>query len=371
MFDSMELEKTASGRYGLWEEGGYQNLGGSATIIAKRDGSKPRAALVQTGGHLAGGRHALVCVHVEYYVIHAHIDVMGRTRVLIRRIVAVPTRQDRHCGRPPVATLELVNSAICNEWRTPLDSSLVNAVKAAVYKTSIRDCCAPVYVNTHKPRSLRADRRKLLRQAAEPSRNVESVRLRAEEAVVVADAASKEEVATRKAAEAAELRARLDAAIARFNQLRTQDPNTSYCCLEHGEDDSYFIFDGDDMRYTDDNLTAVEGCISNYEEFYRQKLRRYADRARFRRQFVALLPRVKALGRTMCFGATSVSWGGFRDYGSYSYSQLGIDMFTEGLTREETKRAVAESEVWPATNPVDLDREIPALVQLTEANDNS
>ena len=128
---SVKITKSGSGLPCMWESGGGLSSGGSATIITKRDGSKPQSIFIPRSGHLACGEHALVPVHPGYGVVNvrvSHGNLEGGTIGVIHEIT------------DESATVEVVASFRLGEWDSPVPTSVKPALEAAVAKASCRHC---------------------------------------------------------------------------------------------------------------------------------------------------------------------------------------------------------------------------------------
>lgn len=128
---SVKITKSGSGLPCLWESGGGLSSRGSATLITKRDGSKPQSVFIPRSGHLACGEHALIPVHPGYGVINIHVGhghLEGGTIGVIREIT------------DESATVEVVASFRLGEWDSPVPDAVKPALEAAVAKASCHHC---------------------------------------------------------------------------------------------------------------------------------------------------------------------------------------------------------------------------------------
>lgn len=340
MSKSIKIEATKRGLPAIWETGGGLTSGGSATIIAKSDGSKPRAVFVRTRGHLSGGPHALVCVHEGFYLVHAGVGRGVRQSATIERIVKTSVTDVHGEKFEAVAEVEVVNTFSRGEWDKPLDAKLEAAVEAAFRKASIYHCRSAVYIDTSE-RAPESDEKRKRREAEMAKQDAERARLRADKAAADAKAKAEAEAASREA-KASGLGARLEAAQVRLDALKSSEPNTGYSKLELGE--SYFVFGWGDKLYTEANVADVERNVAYWEEQVVEKLRKQMARAEFQPQFEALVPRVETLGLTLSFGEEKVNWEGGSYYCGFAYTQEGLDSFKADLTRKEEERAKKERE---------------------------
>lgn len=337
---TIKIDATKRGLPAIWETGGGLTSGGSATIIAKADGSKPRAVYVRTGGHLAGGPHALICVHEGFYLVTASVRRGERESAAIKRIVKTSVKDVHGEKFEASAEVEVINTFSRGEWDRPLEAKFEAAVEAAFHKASTYHCRYAVYIDTSE-RSAETPEQRNRREAEMAKQDAERARLRAEKAAADAKAKTEAEAASREA-KASGLGARLEAAQVRLDALKSSDPGTSYSKLELGE--SYFVFGWGEKLYTEANVADVERNVAYWEEQAVEKLRKQMARAEFQPQFESLAPRAEALGLTLSYGEEKVNWEGGSYYGGYAYSQEGLDSFTADLTRKEEEAATKARE---------------------------
>lgn len=133
---NVEITKSGSGLPCLWESGGGLTSRGTAKVITRRDGRKPRAIYIPTRGSLACGDHALVPIHPGYAVVsmstaHGAVDY-GKIEV-IKEIV------------DNMAILETVSEFRFGEWTKEIPC-LAAAIAAATEKANTYHCRVPVWV---------------------------------------------------------------------------------------------------------------------------------------------------------------------------------------------------------------------------------
>lgn len=145
---TVTVEATKRGLPATWETGGGLTSGGSATIVAKRDGSKPRPVFVRRKGHRSGGPHALIVLHEGFYLVHASVARGVRHSARIERVVSTSVEDVDGGKRKATAEVEVVNTFDRGEWDVPLDKTLEPAMEAAFRKASIYHCRSAVYVDT-------------------------------------------------------------------------------------------------------------------------------------------------------------------------------------------------------------------------------
>ncbi len=345
MTKSIKIDTTKRGIAATWETGGGLTSGGSATIVAKTDGSKPRAVFVKRGGHLAGGQHALIAVHQGYFLVHASVRRGARSSARIERIVSTSVKDIDGARFEATAEVEVVNTFTRGEWDRPLDTKLEAAVEAAFGKASTYHCRYAVYVDESERTPETPEQRK--RRESEMARqDAERAQLRAAKAAAEAQAKTAAEAASREA-KAAGLSARLEVIQARLDALRASNPSASYTKLELG--DSYFVFGWGQKLYSEANVAEVERSLDRLELEASEKLRKQTARTQFQPQFEAFAPQVEALGLSLSFGEETVNWRGGGYYGSYTYSQEGLDSFLVDLSRKEEEKAKEEREAAAAT----------------------
>lgn len=357
MSKSIKIDATKRGLPAIWETGGGLTSGGSATIIAKPDGSKPRAVFVRTHGHLAGGPHALVCVHEGFYLVHAGVGRGVRQSATIERIVKTTVKDVNGEKFEAAAEVEVVNTFSRGEWDKPLEAKFEAAVEAAFRKASTYHCRYAVYIDTSE-RSAETPEQRKRREAEMAKQDAERARLRADKAAADAQAKAEAEAASREAKQNG-LAARLEAAQVRLNALRSSNPNTSYSKLELGE--SYFVFGWGDKLYTEANVAEVEKSVTYWEEQVVEKLRKQMARVEFQPQFEAFVSRVENLGLTLSFGEEKVNWEGGSYYGGFTYTQEGLDSFTADLIRKEEEKAKKEREEAAANAKAEAEAEATEL----------
>ena len=129
------IEKTKRGFPAMWERGGACTNSGGARIIAKSDGSVPTAVYIPTGGHLSNGEHALIPIHIGYFVISVakHRDDL---EVFIFKV---------HEVRDNEAVLEQVNCYDRGEWDKDPEDFLGAAISAAIQKADCYHCRRAMY----------------------------------------------------------------------------------------------------------------------------------------------------------------------------------------------------------------------------------
>lgn len=332
MSKTIAITTTKRGIAATWEKGGGMTSGGSATIIAKPDGSKPRAVYVPRGGHLACGEHALIAVHEGYYLVYAGVSRGTRSSATIERIVATSVKDVHGQKFEATAEVEVVNTFSQGEWDKPLEQKLEATVEAAFRKASTYHCRSAVYIDTSK-RMPESDGQRKRREAEMAKQDAERARLRAEKAAADAQARTEAEAASREALPA--LLPHLSELVDRLVALKAASPGTSYDKLELGVSRFSFGWGLKDALYTEQNLAAVERTVAGWEYQFAKR----QQRAAMTSQFEALASRVEALGLSLSFGEEKVNWGGGSHYGGFAYTQEGLESFEADLTRKEEEAA--------------------------------
>lgn len=338
---TITIATTKRGLPAVWESGGGLTSSGKATIVAKPDGSKPRAVYVRRGGHLACGDHALVAVHKGYYLVHCRVSRGARSGGHIERIVETSVKDINGERFEATATVEVVNTFSEGSWDHPLDAKLEAAVKAAFGKASTYHNRSAWYIDTSERPAETPEQRKR-REAEMAKQDAERARLRAEKAAADAKAKAEAEAASRAALPA--LMPRLSALVDRIVVLRAVDPNTSYSELQLGDSRFSFGWGLKDALYTDANLAAAERMVSGWEEQAAEKLRKQKARAEFQPQFEAFGTRVEALGLSLSFGEEKVNWEGGSYYGGFAYGQEGLAAFEADIVHKEEEADKAARE---------------------------
>lgn len=137
--ETFSADKTKRGLISLWESGGAGTNTGRATIICKKDGSKPKAVYVRTGGQLACDDHALIPIHPGYYIIKVSRHHDDYT-IKIYQIIELVDEEY------PQVKAEEVNEFSRGEWDTTLPDYLEAAVNSAKEKSCCWHCRNPHYI---------------------------------------------------------------------------------------------------------------------------------------------------------------------------------------------------------------------------------
>ena len=332
MSKSITIATTKRGLAATWERGGGLTSGGSATIIAKPDGSMPRAVYVRRGGHLACGDHALVALHEGYYLVHAGVNRGTRSSGRIERVVSVSVRDIDGAKFEATAEVEVVNTFTEGSWDRPLDAKLEAAVEAAFGKASTYHNRSAWYVDTSERKPETPEQRKR-REAEMAEQDAERARLRADKAAADAKAKAEAEAASRAALPT--LLPRLSALVDRLVALKAANPTASYTELELGDSRFSFGWGLKDALYTEENVATAEWLVASWEE---QDAKRQ-ERAAILPRFQVFISRVEALGLSLRFGDEKVGFSDDGYYGGYSYDADGLESFEAALVRREEEAA--------------------------------
>lgn len=336
----ISIETTKRGIPALWESGGGMTSGGSATIIAKRDGTKPRAVYVRRGGHLACGQHALVAVHEGFYIVHAGVSRGVRSSATIERVVSTSVKDIDGEKWEATAEVETVNNFSRGEWDKPLDEKFVPAVEAAFQKAGTYHCRGAYFVDySEKSEVSEADKNR--REEEMRRQDEERATLRKAKADREAQAKAEAETASKTAKEAG-LGARLDAVNIRLAALGRE-------LAEQG--DVSFKWGWQNHLYTEQNVASVERHIAQLEAQKAEQERQRLAREAFQPKFEALKPRAEAIGLSIEFTNDRVKLGG--DYYGQAYSEEGLAAFTASLDQKEREAAEARAK---ATAEADYQR---------------
>lgn len=356
MLKTVKVEATKRGLPAIWETGGGLTSGGSATIIAKSDGNKPRAVFVRTRGHLSGGPHALICVHEGFYLVYASV-ARGRSSARIERIVSTSVKDIDGEKWEATTEVEVINSFDRGEWDRPVDPKLEAAVETAFKKASIYHCRSAMYIDTSERQApSAADRKK--RDDAIAKQNADREAKRKAKADREAREKAEAEAAS-KAAKQTGLGDRLEALQLRLESLRATNPNTTYSGLKL--DEAYFSLGWGQKLYTEENVAAAERSVSNWEEQSAERLRKQEAQDEFQPRFVALTSRVEALGLALRFGDEKVNWESGSYYGGFTYNQEGLEAFEADLVRKEEEAAEKAREEAAATAKASAEAEAAEL----------
>ncbi len=351
MNKKIEIDATKRGFPAMWETGGGLTSGGSAMLVTKRDGSKPRAVFVKTRGHRSGGPHALICVHEGYYLVYAGVARGARHSARIERIVKTSVKDVDGEKWEASVEVEAINTFSQGEWDRPVDSKLEAAVEVAFKKASIYHCRSAMYIDTSgRPKLSAADRMK---------QNEATVRQNAEREAkrqAKAEREAREKAETEAASQAAKesgLGDRLMALQSRLEVLRTNNPNTNYGELKL--DEAYFSLGWSQKLYTEENVAQVERNVTHWEEESAERLRKQQLKDEFQPQFEVYASRVEALSLEWKFEMTEVvcpiayeTATGSRYVSRFVYSPEGLESFEteltfmeEGVVEKEHEEAAA------------------------------
>jgi hypothetical protein len=179
-------------------------------------------------------------------------------------------------------------------------------------------------------------------------------RQQAAEAAAKAQTKAQAEAASREAR--AGFLARFEALQARLVVLQANSPRTAYGELVLGDVCFSFGYVQREALYTEENVVRTERNVTYWEEQYAKRMQREAMIPRFE----AFTARLEALGLTLSFGEEKVYWRG-SCYGSFAYSQEGLDSFKADLTRKEEEKAKKEREEAAAAAKVSAEAEAAAL----------
>ena len=135
----LRISRTRSGLPALWEGGGGYSNTGSARVVAREDGGRPRAIYIRRRGHLACDDHALVVLRKGMYILDAdhHREDYETT---LYRVISIPGQGDR-------AEVKIVATYRQGEWLPEWPPpELDEAIKAVVAKANCYHCREPHWV---------------------------------------------------------------------------------------------------------------------------------------------------------------------------------------------------------------------------------
>ena len=328
--EKMLIETTKRGFPAVWESGGGMTSGGSATVIAKPDGSAPRAVFVPRRGHLACVRHALICVHKGFYLVHASVSRGTRSSARIERITATAVTDNDGESWSATAAMETVNTFSRGEWDRPLDEKFSAAVEVAFRKASIYHCRSAMYIDESPRKEVSAEER---RRRDEAARRQDTERAQKREAKAEREAreVAEREVASQTAKEAG-LGVRLEAANTRLAAAESDGAVLG---------DTSFRWGYQNYLYTDRTVAMVEEATDRAERQFAETQRKRAVRGQFTPRFATFSDRAAALGCEIVFTddcATLKAADGYsRD--EFKYSDEGIIRIGECLARREAEAA--------------------------------
>ena len=130
----VKAEKTRSGLFGLWEQGGSVSKSeASSVIIARKDGSKPRAIFSKNEEN---GRHALVVLQKGFFVVE-----------VVRNDMELDVDLFRVDGISHNGDVKLVrkNYRWHGQWENFVHPKFKPAIEAALKKAKIRNCKEMIY----------------------------------------------------------------------------------------------------------------------------------------------------------------------------------------------------------------------------------
>jgi hypothetical protein len=325
MKKTIRINTTKRGIPAIWESGGGMTSGGSATIITKKDGSKPQAIYTPRGGHLSCGEHALVAVHEGFYTVNAGISRGVRSSATIERIISTSVKDIDGEKWEATAEVETVNTFSCGEWDKPLDEKFVPAVEAAFSKAGSHHCRSAYYIDySEKSEVSEADKKR--RNEEMHRQDDERAKLRQAKADREAKAKAEAE-ALSKAAKEVGLGARIEAANLRLSALGQR-----FVVL--GE--STFTWHGAPQLYTDKDVSWIENNVAHWENEKVEKERKRLAREAFQPKFEVFNPRVEAIGLSVEFTDENVRLG---NDNCQVYSEEGLSSFVTNLDQKEREAA--------------------------------
>ena len=326
-----KIDATKRGFPAMWESGGGMTSGGSATIIAKPDGSKPRAVYTPRGGHLSCGQHALVCVHEGFYLVHARVSRGVRSGATIEWIISTSVKDIDGEKWEATAEIEEVNSFSRGEWDKPLDEKFIPAVEAAFSKAGSYHCRSAYYIdNSAKSEVSEADKK--LRDEEMRRQDEDRAKLRQAKADREAKAKAEAEVVS-KAAKESGLGARLEEANKRLEALGRKTVKLG---------DKYFIWHGTPQLYTEKDVAWIETNVSSWEQQLVEKERKHLVREEFQPKFEVFASRVEAIDLSIEFTEDGARLSGDH-YGQQPYSEDGLAKFAQNLEKRERESAEAKA----------------------------
>ncbi len=329
---TVKTDVTKRGFPAMWESGGGLTSRGSAIIITGKQGEARRPVYVPRGGHLAGGKHALIVVHEGYHLVYAGVARGDRSRAVIEKITSISVKDIDGEEWDSSVELEKINTFSCGEWERPLDEKFIPAIEAAFNKAGVYHCRSCFYVDMSQKKDISEEEKKR-RDDAMRRQDAERARLRQQKAEREAQA-KKEAEEKSKAAKDAGLGARLEAVNARLEKL-------GHKVIELG--DIYFkcIWHWESQLYTESRVINIEQRVTQLENEEKEQKRKRLVREEFQPKFETLKPRIEALGLTLEFTDADVRLSG--DFEGKSYSDEGLTEFMVELDRREREAVEAKA----------------------------
>jgi hypothetical protein len=145
---TIDLTLTKSDFPAIWESGGHNGTLGSATIVAKSDGSKPHATFVRKDDSARCGDQALICLHKGFYLLSAIADEDKKVAwITIERVVQIKIFE-LDGKKNATADLEVVSEYSAKVgWNVPIEQFLKGAIDAADTKAVTSNCQEAAYIN--------------------------------------------------------------------------------------------------------------------------------------------------------------------------------------------------------------------------------
>lgn len=336
--EKISISTTKRGFPAMWESGGGMTSGGSATIIAGRNGEACRPVFMPRGGHLACGEHALICVHEGYYIVHTRVSHGERFSATIQRIVTTSVKDIDGEKWEAFAEVEEINTFSRGEWNISLDEKFVKVVEAGFRKASSYHCRSAYFVDMSEKKNDISETEKKRREEEIRRQDEERSRLRQLKADREAKAKAEAEKASKTAKESG-LGARLEALKERLLKIEERNMGTKYPELTLEE--IYFKFGWNTVLYTEDSIQNVESNISRWEDELDKKDSDLAVHNAFKPKFEVFRSRVKALGFEISYftdsqcvrltkGCCTVSGSG-----QFSFSEEGLVSFNSYIEKRE------------------------------------
>ncbi|MEI7765462.1 MAG: hypothetical protein WCI93_02645 [bacterium] len=329
--EKISISTTKRGFPAMWESGGGLTSGGSATIIAGRNGESCHPVYIPRGGHLACESHALICVCEGYYIIHTRVSHGVRSSATIQRITSTSVKDIDGERWEASAEVEEINVFSLGEWNTPLEEKFAKAVEAGFGKASCYHCRSAFYIDTTEKKSEVSVYEKKRRE--EEMRRQDENRANLRQAKADREAKEKAEAeAMSKAAKEAGLGARIEAVSSRYVTF-------GYQPIEIGE--FYFKSSWQNQLYTEESVSSLERSVSNLEKEKIEKDCKQNLRNQFHPKFEVFKSRVEALGFEISYftdgqcvrltkGCCTVSGSG-----QFSFSEEGLISFNSYIEKRE------------------------------------
>lgn len=143
------IERSKKGLPVMWEMGGGATNTGDSQVIAGPQGEALTPLYIKTGGHLAGGQHALFVVGAGTIVVSTYHH-RGDFKITVSQLTGAFGKPDEY-GREEAEAEELCHFSR-GEWgeKDPDDFGCREAVQAATDKAQCYHCREPHFMQARE-----------------------------------------------------------------------------------------------------------------------------------------------------------------------------------------------------------------------------